>query len=83
MKRSGTANLPLRAEPVPAWLAGRMTQRGTAIAEHIVISYGASEFLSPLSDPFLVSGIGMRDGNGRAFGISAAGPFDAGRGEQV
>jgi hypothetical protein len=38
MKRSGTADLPLHGDLLPAWLAARVTQRGTAIAEHIVIS---------------------------------------------
>jgi hypothetical protein len=35
-----------------------MTQLGTAIAEHIVISYGQSEFLSRLSDPFWFQAFG-------------------------
>ncbi len=52
MKRSGSADLPLHGGRVPAWLADRMTLLGTAIAEHIVASYGVSEFLSRLSDPF-------------------------------
>jgi uncharacterized protein len=58
MKRSGTADLPLHGGRVPTWLAARMTQLGTAIAEHIVISYGASEFLSRLSDPFWFQAFG-------------------------
>jgi hypothetical protein len=58
MKRSGTADLPLHGGRVPAWLAERMTELGTAIAEHIVISYGASEFLSRLSDPFWFQALG-------------------------
>jgi hypothetical protein len=58
MKRSGTADLPLHGGRVPAWLAERMTLLGTAIAEHIVISYGASEFLSRLSDPFWFQALG-------------------------
>jgi uncharacterized protein len=58
MKRSGTADLPLHGGRVPTWLAARMTQLGTAIAEHIVISYGASEFLSRLSDPFWFQALG-------------------------
>lgn len=37
---------------VPPWLANRMTELGTAIAEYIVLEYGASEFLTRLSDPF-------------------------------
>jgi uncharacterized protein len=58
MKRSGTADLPLHGGRVPAWLAERMTQLGAAIAEHIVISYGESEFLSRLSDPFWFQAFG-------------------------
>ena len=36
MKRSGTADLPLHGGRVPPWLAKRMMELGTAIAEHIV-----------------------------------------------
>ncbi len=52
MKRSGSADLPLHGGRVPAWLANRMTELGTAIAEQIVLNYSASEFLTRLSDPF-------------------------------
>jgi hypothetical protein len=52
MKRSGTADLPLQGGRVPPWLAERMTQLSTAIAEHIVLSYGHSELLTRLSGPF-------------------------------
>jgi hypothetical protein len=52
MKRSGTADLPLHNGHVPRWLASRMTELGTAIAEQIVLHYGLSEFLTRLSDPF-------------------------------
>ena len=58
MKRSGTADLPLHGGRVPAWLAERMTQLGTAIAEHIIHSYGTSEFLTRLSDPFWFQALG-------------------------
>lgn len=58
MKRSGTADLPLHGGRVPPWLANRMTELGTAIAEHIVIEYGASEFLTRLSDPFWFQAFG-------------------------
>jgi hypothetical protein len=44
MKRSGTADLPLHGGRVPAWLASRMTQLGTTIAEHLVLSYGHPSF---------------------------------------
>ena len=52
MKRSGTADLPLHGGRVPPWLAHRMTELGTAIAEHFVLEYGSGEFLTRLSDPF-------------------------------
>ena len=58
MKRSGTADLPLHSGRVPPWLANRMTELGTAIAEHIVLEYGASEFLARLSDPFWFQAFG-------------------------
>jgi hypothetical protein len=35
-----------------------MTELGTAIAEHIVVEYGASEFLTRLSDPFWFQAFG-------------------------
>jgi uncharacterized protein len=52
MKRSGTADLPLHGGLVPPWLASRMTELGTAIAEQVILNYGQSEFLTRLSDPF-------------------------------
>jgi hypothetical protein len=52
MRRSGTADLPLHGGRVPPWLADRMTELGTAIAEQIVMNYGSSELLTRLSDPF-------------------------------
>jgi uncharacterized protein len=52
MKRSGTADLPLHGGRVPAWLASRMTELGTAIAEQVILNYGPTEFLTRLSDPF-------------------------------
>jgi uncharacterized protein len=58
MKRSGTADLPLHGGHVPPWLAERMTQLGTAIVEQIVRSYGPSEFLTRLSDPFWFQALG-------------------------
>ena len=58
MKRSGSADLPLHGGRVPAWLAGRMTLLGTAIAEQIIACYGTSEFLSRLSDPFWFQALG-------------------------
>src|SRR5690349_10523082 len=58
MKRSGVADLPLHSGRVPAWLAARMTRLGTAITEAIVHDYGASAFLSRLSDPFWFQALG-------------------------
>jgi hypothetical protein len=58
MKRSGTADLPLHGGRVPAWLATRMTELGTAITECILLDYGSSEFLSRLSDPFWFQAFG-------------------------
>lgn len=52
MRRSGTADLPLHGGRVPPWLANRMTELGTAIAEQVILNYGRSEFLTRLSDPF-------------------------------
>ena len=58
MKRSGAADLPLHGGRVPQWLAERMTQLGTAITEAVVQDYGASAFLSRLSDPFWFQALG-------------------------
>lgn len=58
MKRSGTADLPLHGGRVPDWLGERMTRLGALIVEHIVTSYGSSEFLTRLSDPFWFQALG-------------------------
>ena len=58
MKRSGVADLPLHGGHVPHWLAERMTRLGTGITEAIVHDYGASAFLSRLSDPFWFQALG-------------------------
>ena len=58
MKRSGIADLPLHGGRVPPWLAQRMTKLGTAMTETIVHHYGASAFLSRLSDPFWFQAFG-------------------------
>jgi hypothetical protein len=58
MKRSGVADLPLHGGRVPQWLAERMTRMGTAITETIVHEYGASAFLTRLSDPFWFQAFG-------------------------
>jgi uncharacterized protein len=59
MKRSGVADLPLHGGHVPLWLANRMTELGTAIAEQIILNYGQSEFLTRLSDPFWFQAYGV------------------------
>ena len=43
---------------VPPWLAERMTKLGTAIAESVILHYGASEFLTRSSDPFWFQAFG-------------------------
>ncbi len=43
---------------MPAWLAGRMTALGTAIAESILLQHGPSELLTRLSDPFWFQALG-------------------------
>jgi hypothetical protein len=58
MKRSGIADLPLHGGRVPVWLAERMAKLGTAIVEHIILSYGISEFLARISDPFWFQALG-------------------------
>ena len=58
MKRSGVADLPLHGGRVPQWLAERMTRLGTGIADAIIQSYGRSELLSRLSDPFWFQALG-------------------------
>jgi uncharacterized protein len=58
VKRSGTADLPLHGGRVPAWLVERMTLLGTAISECVIQSYGPSEFLTRLSDPFWFQAFG-------------------------
>jgi hypothetical protein len=58
MKRSGIADLPLHGGRVPPWLAERMTKLGTAITETIIHDYGASAFLTRLSDPFWFQALG-------------------------
>jgi hypothetical protein len=58
MKRSGTADLPLHGGRVPPWLASRMTELGTAIAEQVILNYGQSSFLTRLCDPFWFQSFG-------------------------
>jgi uncharacterized protein len=58
MNRSGTADLPLHGGRVPAWLAQRMANMGSAICEKVVYDYGVPELLSRLSDPFWFQAVG-------------------------
>jgi hypothetical protein len=58
MRRSGHADLPLHGGRVPAWLADRMTQLGTAISESVLLHYGPTDLLSRLSDPFWFQALG-------------------------
>jgi uncharacterized protein len=58
VKRSGTADLPLHGGRVPPWLANRMTELGTAIAEQVILNYGQSGFLARLSDPYWFQAFG-------------------------
>lgn len=58
MRRSGFADIPLHGGHVPAWLASRMTQLGTAIVESILLHYGHAAFLSRMSDPFWFQALG-------------------------
>jgi hypothetical protein len=58
MKRSGVADLPLHGGRVPAWLAERMSRLGSAMTEAIIHDYGASAFLTRLSDPFWFQAFG-------------------------
>jgi hypothetical protein len=58
VKRSGTADLPLHGGRVPPWLAERMTLLGSAVAECVVQSYGPSELLTRISDPFWFQALG-------------------------
>lgn len=50
--------MPLHGGRVPAWLADRMTQLGTAIVESILLHYGPSALLSRLSDPYWFQALG-------------------------
>ena len=59
MKRSDTADLPFHGERVPPWIANRMKELGTAIAEQVILNYGQSEFLTRLSDPFWFQAYGV------------------------
>jgi uncharacterized protein len=57
-QRSGSANLPLHAGHVPAWLSGRMAKLGRVIVEAIVLEYGRAELLRRLAHPFWFQSFG-------------------------
>src|SRR5688500_19559169 len=57
-RRSGSADLPLHAGPVPAWLADRMTRLGALICEAVVVEYGRDELLQRLAHPFWFQSFG-------------------------
>ena len=57
-QRSGTADLPLHGGRLPQWLSDRMTALGAAVTEAIIFEYGASAFLTRLSDPFWFQAFG-------------------------
>jgi uncharacterized protein len=58
MRRTGSANLPLHAGRVPAWLSTRMARLGRVIAQAVVHHYGRQEFLRRLADPFWFQSFG-------------------------
>ena len=57
-RRTGVADLPLHTGTVPRWLADRMRDLGSLIAEAIVENYGRKEFLRRLSDPLWFQSFG-------------------------
>ena len=57
-KRTGSADLPLHAGRVPAWLGQRMSTLGAIITEAIVHHYGRDAFLERLSHPFWFQSFG-------------------------
>jgi uncharacterized protein len=58
MPATGTADLPLHGGRVPAWLAARMARLGRVIVEAIAHTYGRTEVLRRLSDPFWFQSFG-------------------------
>ena len=58
MKRSGSADLPLRTGSVPAWLFDRMKQLCLPLVESIILEYGKDDFLARLSNPFWFQSFG-------------------------
>jgi hypothetical protein len=55
---TGTADLPLHGGRVPAWLSARMARLGRVIVEAIAQTYGRTEVLRRLSDPFWFQSFG-------------------------
>ncbi len=58
MKRSGSADLPLRSGRIPPWLYERMKKLVLPMVEAILINGGKDEFLRRLSDPFWFQSFG-------------------------
>ena len=58
MKRSGSADLPLRSGRIPPWLYGRMKQLTLPMVEAILMNGGKDDFLRRLSDPFWFQSFG-------------------------
>lgn len=58
MKRSGSADLPLRSGRIPPWLYERMKKLVLPMVEAILIDGGKDEFLRRLSDPFWFQSFG-------------------------
>jgi hypothetical protein len=57
-KRTGSADLPLHAGRVPAWLGQRMSALGVVICQAIVHHYGRDELLRRLAHPFWFQSFG-------------------------
>ena len=58
MKRSGSADLPLRSGRIPPWLYERMKKLTLPMVEAILEHGGKDEFLKRLSDPFWFQSFG-------------------------
>src|SRR4051812_22514812 len=57
-QRTGSADLPLHGDRVPAWLAERMARLGRLIVEAVVLEYGREELLRRLAHPFWFQSFG-------------------------
>ncbi len=58
MKRSGSADLPLRSGNIPSWLYERMKKLTLPIVEAIILEQGKENFLARLSNPFWFQSFG-------------------------